>query len=272
MPELPEVETIKNGLNQYCINKTIVEAGIYCQKLRYPLDPTLCQKLKGQVILNFERRGKHLIVKLANYTLIIHLGMSGSLQIVDTDCYKLQKHNHIVLKLNDNTTLFYHDPRRFGYWHITSDDPLQHRCFNHYGLEPLSDVFTPKYLVNALKSRKQPIKSSIMDNKIVVGIGNIYACESLFLAQLHPQKASNILTIKEHHQLINAIKTTLADAITQGGTTLKDYKNATGKPGYFAQKLKVYGQKDKPCVICHTAIKAITLAQRTTFYCPNCQR
>ncbi|WP_100550527.1 bifunctional DNA-formamidopyrimidine glycosylase/DNA-(apurinic or apyrimidinic site) lyase [Caedibacter taeniospiralis] len=271
MPELPEVETIKNGLSQYCLDRQIIAVAINFPKLRYPVDPEIAQKIILQTIKHIDRRGKYLLIYLNDYSLIIHLGMSGSLQIVDSDQYQAQRHDHIVIRLSDRQTLFYRDPRRFGYWHITNDDPLKHPCFVSYGVEALSQAFNENHLKTILKTTNRAIKSLIMDNKVVVGIGNIYACESLFKAKIHPLRAGKSLSDQENETLVKSIKTTLLEAIEQGGTTLKDYKNATGKPGYFAQSLQVYGQKDKPCQVCKTPIESTIIGQRNTFYCSQCQ-
>ncbi|MBK2123902.1 bifunctional DNA-formamidopyrimidine glycosylase/DNA-(apurinic or apyrimidinic site) lyase, partial [Fangia hongkongensis] len=223
-------------------------------------------------ILSVSRRGKHLILSLDNnISTIIHLGMSGSLQVNDSDQYYHQKHDHIVLKLDNNTTLFYNDPRRFGYWIMTDNNPLEHPCFKNYGPEPLSSDFNSNYLQQKLAHKKQSIKTAIMSNQIVVGVGNIYACESLFLAKIHPNKKANCLTLNDYNALVCKIKKTLKKAIAEGGTTLKDYKNAEGKPGYFSQSLHVYGRKNKPCKICNTPITAEVIAQRNTFFCQTCQ-
>ncbi|WP_119328080.1 bifunctional DNA-formamidopyrimidine glycosylase/DNA-(apurinic or apyrimidinic site) lyase [Cysteiniphilum halobium] len=272
MPELPEVETVKNGLSLYCLKRKIIKAHTYIDKLRYPLDPKLSQKITHQSIRDISRRGKHLIIALDDYSLIIHLGMSGVLQIIDSNMYQHKKHDHIILQLDDGQTIFYHDPRRFGYWDITDSNPLEHKYFLNYGPEPLTQHFNSSYLQRVLKARTQAIKSVIMDNKIVVGVGNIYACESLFKTGISPLKPANTLTKNEINKLVNAIQSTLLQAIKAGGTTLKDYKNATGKPGYFAQSLQVYGQKDQPCQICLAPIESIVINQRNTFYCPQCQR
>ncbi len=272
MPELPEVETVKNGIQNHILNTKILKVTPHRDTLRYPIDPLLKQKLQGREILSVSRRGKHLILSLDNDTsIIIHLGMSGSLQVNDSDQYYHQKHDHIVLKLGNNTTLFYNDPRRFGYWIMTINDPLEHPCFKNYGPEPLSSDFNSNYLQQKLMHKKQSIKTAIMNNQTVVGVGNIYACESLFLAKIHPNKKANRLTSNDYNALVCKIKETLKKAIAEGGTTLKDYKNAEGKPGYFSQSLHVYGRKNKPCKICNTPITAEVIAQRNTFFCRSCQ-
>ena len=272
MPELPEVETVKNGLMPHILKKKIKSVSLYRKNLRYPFDPELNQKLSQQIVHNVSRRGKHLILQLDRHSLIIHLGMSGSLQIADTHHYQARKHDHVSIAFSSGNTLFYNDPRRFGYWLVTEENPLKHRCFFHHGPEPLSEQFTGAYLHCQFKSKKQMIKAAIMDNANVVGVGNIYACESLFKAKIHPKKTAMHLSLAECHTLVQTIKDTLHQAIQRGGTSLKDYKNAEGKPGYFAQNLKVYGRKDHACYHCAYPVQAIKISQRSTFYCPHCQK
>ncbi|WP_119344217.1 bifunctional DNA-formamidopyrimidine glycosylase/DNA-(apurinic or apyrimidinic site) lyase [Facilibium subflavum] len=272
MPELPEVETVKNGITPHILNTYIEKATLYRQKLRFELDPDFVKKLTGQKILQTSRRGKHLIIKMHSRNLIIHLGMSGTLQITDKQNYHIKKHDHIVLTLSNQNVLFFNDPRRFGYWHICDEDPLLHSCFKNYGPEPLSNDFDAAYLFDIVKSKKQTIKSVIMNNNIVTGVGNIYACESLFHAAIKPTRLASALNYDECKALCQAIKNVLQQAITQGGTTLKDYKNAQGKPGYFSQSLYVYGKKGMPCLKCQSLIESLVIAQRNTFFCQKCQR
>jgi formamidopyrimidine-DNA glycosylase len=272
MPELPEIETITSGLKKHIVNKIIFSVSVYCEKLRYPVDTLFLQRVQNKKIISVLRRGKHVLIILGdNISIIIHLGMSGSLQISDTKSYCFQKHDHFILQLNSNIILCYNDPRRFGYILITTADPFKHSCFKHYGPEPLSPQFNAIYLQESLLNRKSSIKSIIMNNKIVVGIGNIYACESLFAANVHPKIGANTLTIKQYHRLVQAIKSTLKNAIARGGTTFRDYKDIEGNSGQFTQLLSVYGKNNMPCRVCHNTIISETISQRNTFYCPVCQ-
>lgn len=272
MPELPEVETIKNELRKYCLYRKIVSVNVNIAKLRYPVDPMLEKCLKYQIMCCFDRRGKHLLIYFNEYALILHFGMSGKLQIVNTDTYKSKKHDHIILNLDNTQTIVYHDPRKFGYCHLVKGDPLKHDCFINYGPEPLTQMFTVNYLMRILFLKKQAIKVVIMNNKIIVGIGNIYACESLFIAKINPKRAANSLTKNECRTLVESIKLTLLNAIKKGGTSLKDYKKIYGENGYFVQDLKVYGRKNKKCYTCGSHITSVIMNQRSTFYCPQCQK
>ena len=272
MPELPEIETVKNGMSPHIINSKITQIICSHQPLRYPLAESFVQSVMNQKITDIKRRGKHLIIKLDHHYLIIHLGMSGTLQVKSHSQFSPQKHDHIILYLSNHNVLFYNDPRRFGYWILCQKNPLKHPCFKNYGPEPLTDAFNGQYLLQQLATKKQAIKTVIMDNRIVIGVGNIYANESLFLAKIHPQKQAQLLSLNECNQLTHAIKETLKQAIIAGGTTLKDYKNAQGKPGYFTQDLKVYGKKSLACSQCNTPICSIRVNQRNTFFCPNCQK
>ena len=272
MPELPEVETVKRGLSESILNKEIKSIHLNIEKLRYVLDKNLFLKLKGLVIKNIYRRGKHLILTIENnLQIIIHLGMSGTLKVIDKDLYINKKHDHIIINFDD-ILLVYNDPRRFGYWLINiNENPLNHKCLKNHGLEPLTANFNADYLFSKLQKTSRKIKQTIMDNSIVVGVGNIYACESLFLSKISPFKKSNTLTKLQCKNLVNNIKNILIKAIEQGGTTLKDYKNTQDKPGYFTQSLNIYGRKNDNCYICNNIIESELIAQRNTFFCPNCQ-
>lgn len=274
MPELPEVETVKRGLIKNIINKKIINIEINTDKLRYPIEKDLLSNIKNKEIKDIQRRGKHLIVTLAqDLQLIIHLGMSGVIKVKQTDQYDKIKHDHIILKLSDNISIIYNDPRKFGYWLInTNNSPLKHKVLASYGVEPLTDNFNAKYLLTKLSKTSRKIKQTIMDNSIVVGVGNIYASEALFDSNILPTRVSNTITKKEAEKLVISIRKILEKAIAEGGTTLKDYKNTEGKPGYFTQQLNVYGRVNQECYTCNTKIQSLVIGQRNTFYCKKCQK
>ena len=271
MPELPEVETTRRGIAPHIENNTISNIIVRNRSLRWPIPTGLKTKLKDQVIRSVERRAKYLLIKTDAGTLILHLGMSGSLRILPTDEI-VDKHDHFEIQFKDNQCLRLRDPRRFGCVLFTKDSPEQHELLIKLGPEPFSDEFTAEMLYQKSRKKTLTVKQFIMDSKTVVGVGNIYASESLFLAGIHPKKQAGKVSKEKYNTLFNAIKTILAEAIKQGGTTLKDFKSSDGKPGYFQQKLKVYDRKDEPCVKCSKSIKCTTLGQRSTFYCTNCQK
>ena len=274
MPELPEVETVKRGLTKNIINKKIIDIEINTDKLRYPIQKDLFLNIKDKGINDIQRRGKHLVVTLIeDLQLIIHLGMSGVIKVKETNTYNKVKHDHIILRLSDNTSLIYNDQRKFGYWLINTNHlPLKHKVLASHGVEPLTDDFNSKYLLAKLSKTSRKIKQTIMDNSIVVGVGNIYASEALFDSNILPTRASNTITKKEANKLVESIKKILQKAIAEGGTTLKDYKNTEGKPGYFTQQLNVYGRVNQECYICNTKIQSLAIGQRNTFYCKKCQK
>ena len=269
MPELPEVETTRRGIEPFLVEEKIKSIEVRQPKLRWPV-PEQVQNLVGQRIEAIRRRGKYLIFDSASGHLIWHLGMSGSMRILPVGDIP-EKHEHIQLNLTSGNSLRYRDPRRFGALLFTDSDPLNHPLIATLGPEPLSQAFNTGYLSECCKKRQSTIKSIIMDSHIVVGVGNIYACESLFKAGINPKTRGGRISRTRLEHLVNAIKTVLAQAITQGGTTLQDFTQADGKPGYFSQSLNVYGQ-DGPCPVCRSPIRRITLAQRSTYYCPVCQR
>ncbi len=270
MPELPEVETTKRGISPHIKNKIVTHVIVRKNQLRWPVSPEISQLLPGQKIIDVKRRAKYLLLETAVGTLMIHLGMSGSLRIIKTDEAE-RKHDHIDIQFKDGTCLRYHDPRRFGAYLWTNEPINGHKLISKLGPEPLTEAFNLDDFYNKSRLRSLPIKSFIMDAHMVVGVGNIYASESLFLSKIHPKRASNNISKKRFGVLIQSIKSILNKSIEQGGTTLKDFVNSDGKPGYFQQTLNVYGRKNKPCTVCSTPIKQITIGQRSTFYCPSCQ-
>lgn len=268
MPELPEVETTCLAIKPYAIEAVIEKVIIRHSQLRFPI-PGELQHLAGRQIKMISRRGKYLLIQLSEGFLLIHLGMSGHLQIIVHR--PAQKHDHIDLQLSTGVILRYHDPRRFGLWLYIADRPFEHPLLAHLGLEPLSPDFNGDYLFKRAQGKKQSIKSFIMNNAIVVGVGNIYATESLFLAGLNPLSASGSLSINHCQKLSAAIKQVLQQAITAGGTTLKDFYVLDGQPGYFANNLQIYGRKNQPCVNCASLIAITRIAGRNSAFCPICQ-
>lgn len=270
MPELPEVETTRLGITPHILGHKIIDVVIRQRKLRWPIPRGLAQKLQGQTIQAVERRAKYLLLKIETGTLILHLGMSGSLRILPANT-PAEKHDHFDLVFNNGLCLRLTDPRRFGAVLWSKEPVEQHKLIQHLGPEPLSEAFNANDLYSKSRGRKVSVKQFIMDGKVVVGVGNIYASEALFLAGIHPKKAAGKISAVRYELLVSSIKKVLAAAIEQGGTTLRDFVGGDGKPGYFAQQLNVYGRTSEPCSTCGQPIKQLTLGQRSTYYCPNCQ-
>lgn len=271
MPELPEVETTRRGIEPHLAGIKIKAIIIRQRKLRWPVPRQLEQALAGQQVQSVTRRGKYLLLNTAAGTAIIHLGMSGSLQIVETKI-PAGPHDHVDLLLANKTALRFTDPRRFGCLLWTAKDPLRHRLLCDLGPEPLTAAFNSDYLFQQSRGRTLNIKSFLMNSHTVVGVGNIYANESLFMAGIHPRRAAGRVSHARYQLLVDAVKEVLADSIELGGTTLRDFVNSSGKPGYFQQTLRVYGRGGAPCQQCSTHLKEIRLGQRSTVYCVNCQR
>ncbi len=273
MPELPEVETIFRGLSPILSQQTIKKVVVREHRLRKPVQTDLQDNLIGKKIVSMRRRAKYLLFELDQGLIISHLGMTGTFFVHQGTKKPLpQKHDHILITLSSNTQLHYNDTRRFGLF-LYHDTPQQLPSFLlNLGPEPLSRAFNDAYLKKRLQNRSTPIKSLLMDNSIVVGVGNIYAQESLFSCQISPLREAKSLSDQEIKKLINAIKQTLREAIAQGGTTIKDFSNQNGQPGYFAQKLNVYGRAKQPCLICKAPIQNLTQAGRTTNFCSFCQK
>jgi formamidopyrimidine-DNA glycosylase len=239
--------------------------------LRWPVPRNLNALLQGKVIEQIDRRGKYLLIKLANGSLILHLGMSGSLRVLPADSIP-QKHDHLDIVLDDGQCLRLRDPRRFGAVLWTRNDPMQHKLLKSLGPEPLDDAFNGDYLWQRSRGRKLAIKSFIMDSKIVTGVGNIYANEALYLAGIHPRRAAGRFSRERYARLADAIKQVLRAAIRQGGTTLRDFTASDGKPGYFRQQLHVYEREALPCHQCGKALLHCVIGQRSSYYCSHCQR
>lgn len=270
MPELPEVETTCKGITPHVLNKKIMKVIIRAPKLRWPIPKKISTILPGNKILAVERRAKYMLLKLDQGTLIIHLGMSGTLRTL-TERTKPAKHDHVDIEFEDGTCLRYNDPRRFGCILWTQDAPESHKLLKDLGPEPFSKEFTGKYLSSIASKRSVPVKNFIMDNKVVVGAGNIYANEALFAAGINPLAPANSVPESKYMELVKHIKAILKLAIKKGGTTLKDFRDSDGKPGYFSQKLKIYGKSGEPCVECKTPIETVQIGQRSSYYCPSCQ-
>ncbi|MGR5235807.1 bifunctional DNA-formamidopyrimidine glycosylase/DNA-(apurinic or apyrimidinic site) lyase [Vibrio alfacsensis] len=269
MPELPEVEVSRMGITPHLVGQTIKAFVFRTPKLRWEI-PQELKRLEGQVIRNISRRAKYLLIETEQGTAIVHLGMSGSLRVLDAD-FPAAKHDHVDLKLANGKILRYNDPRRFGAWLWCAPNE-SHAVLEHMGPEPLTDEFSADYVAEKAKGKRVAVKQFIMDNKIVVGVGNIYANESLFKSRIHPTRPAGKLSKKEWQLLVDNIKATLEIAIQQGGTTLKDFAQVDGKPGYFAQELQVYGKAGEPCPECGEALQEQKIGQRNTFFCAECQK
>jgi len=270
MPELPEVETTCRGIAPAVCARRIKSVVVREHRLRWPLPKTFAAQLEGQRILDVGRRAKYLVLTLERGALIVHLGMSGSLRVLPAETPP-QKHDHVDIVLNLGHCLRFNDPRRFGSMHFTADDPLEHALLRKLAPEPLGEAFHTEYLAKQTARRKVAIKLLLMNASLVVGVGNIYASEALFRAGVRPTRPARKVKRAELDKLVPAIKTVLSDAIRAGGTTLRDYVNADGAPGYFRQKLFVYERAGEPCRKCKTPIKQLTQGQRSTYYCPTCQ-
>ncbi len=270
MPELPEVETTCKGIKPHIEGQHIIRIAVRNQNLRWPIPKDISQQVAGKSIVSVRRRAKYILVEFSHGALLIHLGMTGSLRIITHD-EPPGFHDHFDMVFA-NGIVRYRDPRRFGSL-LWQPHPIEsHPLLMHLGPEPLSEDFNASQLHKNCAGRKQPIKSLIMDSKQVVGVGNIYANEALFMAGIHPKRQAGRIAKQRLQKLTLAIKEVLKNAIDQGGTTLRDFVDSTGSPGYFKQQLRVYGRACKPCRQCETPLKAIRLGQRSTVFCGQCQR
>lgn len=273
MPELPEVETTRLGLMPL-VNQTVAQVVIRNGSLRWPIPADLPRLLKGQTLKSLTRRAKYILAHFDNGVLLLHLGMSGRICLLVGD-EPPQKHDHFDICFAHGQVLRLRDPRRFGAVLWAGQDPQQHMLLKTLGPEPLDDAFNGQYLYQQLRSRSAAIKIAIMDSHLVVGVGNIYASESLFRARIHPQKSAKTLKLAQCERLVAEIKSTLQDALAAGGSSLRDFFGTDGNPGYFQQQYFVYGRANdkggEPCRVCGTPIKMIRQGQRSTFYCENCQ-
>jgi len=269
MPELPEVETSRRGIEPWILDQVISRVIVRDRRLRWPVAKGVERKLKGQAVESVDRRAKYLLIRTANGTIILHLGMTGSVFIVDHGA-PAGIHDHIDFELDSGKVLRFRDPRRFGSFHL-SKDPLAHPLLSKLGPEPLASGFTGEYLWRKSRGRKVSIKQFIMNAQVVVGVGNIYASESLFLAGINPKRAAGRTARHRYDALADAIKDILDRAIKAGGTTLRDFYGGDGEPGYFKQQLEVYDREGEHCRTCNTLIKAFVQGQRSTYYCKSCQ-
>jgi formamidopyrimidine-DNA glycosylase len=271
MPELPEVETTLRGIQPTLLHSTIDHVIVRNRSLRWPIPDGLEEKLAGQTVKTLERRGKYLLIGTPAGTAMLHLGMSGSLRIMNSG-HPPDKHDHVDVVLTSRKLIRFNDPRRFGSLLWAGNKPLEHPLLAALGPEPLSLAFDGETLYQAGHDRQVAIKQLIMNSNIVVGVGNIYASESLFRAGIHPARKASRLSRARYAQLADEIKKVLRDAIKMGGTTLRDFHNAEGKPGYFRIKLQVYGRAGEPCNSCGLPIKHKVQGQRATYYCSHCQK
>jgi len=274
MPELPEVETIRRNLQATIVNSRIITIDVHDVRLGRPVQPDQLQKWAvGHRIVSFARRAKYIIVHLDNdAAIIIHLGMSGRLGVLPASAH-VEKHTHVIFHLDDNRQLRYRDPRRFGLIEITLPGAIEsYAGFAKLGVEPLSAAFNAQFLADHLPKSKKAIKLWIMDAQNIVGIGNIYANEALFFAGLHPARPAASLNRVEQRKLTDSIKSTLERALQLGGTTIRDFQNTHGEPGFFQQVLSVYQREGEKCKNCGTAIIKVVVGGRSTFFCPVCQK
>jgi formamidopyrimidine-DNA glycosylase len=270
MPELPEVETTRRGIEPHILKQQVLEVIVRQGKLRWPVPAELSSHLPGQRITGVGRRGKYILLETPAGVVLVHLGMSGSLRISDKKS-ELKKHDHVDIVFKNGDILRYHDPRRFGCVLWAGQEPFKHVLLEHLGPEPLYPDFSAEYLYSSSRGRQSPVKNFIMDSQLVVGVGNIYANEALFAARISPRRKAGSLSHAACERLVDAIKQILQEAISQGGTTLRDFVGGDGKPGYFKQSLSVYGRGGQPCPVCAKPLKEIRLGQRSTVYCTQCQ-
>lgn len=269
MPELPEVETSRRGIEPWLVGTTITKVVVRDRRLRWPVVPGIEARMRGRTIDSVGRRAKYLLVNTDDGTAILHLGMTGSVFIVDRGT-PAGVHDHFDIELDSGRMLRFRDPRRFGsfFWHT---DPLAHPLLTDLGPEPLSAAFDGGHLWTKSRGRKATVKQFIMNAKVVVGVGNIYASESLFRAGIHPKRAAGRIARRRYDALADAIKDILERSIRAGGTTLRDFYGGDGEPGYFAQQLEVYDREGEHCRLCNTVIRSIVQGQRSTYYCKSCQ-
>lgn len=271
MPELPEVETTRRGIAPSVRGHAIERVIVREPRLRWRVPPELPKAAAGQHVVDLRRRAKYLLFDLERGTMILHLGMSGSLRLLPSSTTPIA-HDHVDIVLDSGLCVRFNDPRRFGSLLWTTDDPLEHPLLSSLAPEPMSPQFNGDYLARAAKGRRVAIKLLIMNSQIVVGVGNIYASEALFRAGIRPRRAANRITRTEFDALAKAIKEVLRAAIKEGGTTLRDYINPEGMPGYFRQKLFVYERTKQPCRKCRAPIRHFVQGQRSTYFCPQCQQ
>ena len=283
MPELPEVETVKRGLEEFIINESIKEVYLSKFSLRFPWPKDFVSKIVGKKIISIKRRAKYIIIGLSdNYSIIAHLGMSGSYKVLkkgEVKDYIILKHDHLIIDL-DNFKIVYNDPRRFGYIDLTNQDPETHKFLSSLGPEPLSNYFNADNLAETLLNKNKPIKNTLLDQNIVSGLGNIYVCEALFRSKINPKKnCSKLVTSKGKPRknlilLVKKINEVIKEAIEAGGSSLRDFSNTSGKMGYFQSSFNVYNRENEKCLLvsCDGVVKRIIQSGRSTFFCSKCQK
>ena len=270
MPELPEVEVTRLGLEPTLVGAIVTDVDCRTPRLRYPLPTRLAQRLKGRQLLSIDRRGKYLLFDFGSGHLLLHLGMTGSLRLV-TAATPIQRHDHFDLVFG-RRIMRLRDPRRFGAVLWLAQDPAEHPLIAVLGQEPLGDEFTPNWLFQQTRDRTASIKQTLMDSHLVVGIGNIYASESLFRAGIDPRRPMSGLSLQRHKRLVPAIRETLLAAIAAGGSSLRDFVHSDGSSGYFQQQYFVYGRTGESCHQCGASVQSLRQGGRASFYCPRCQR
>ena len=271
MPELPEVETTRRGIAPSLTGHTVEQLIVRDRRLRWPVPEGIESALSGETVLSVDRRAKYLLFRTGAGTAIAHLGMSGSMRIVSAET-EVKKHDHFDLVMKSGEIVRFNDPRRFGCLLWTDGDPEKHSLLRDLGPEPLGPDFTAAYLHDRCRDRRIAIKAHIMNAAIVVGVGNIYANEALFISGIHPRRAAGRIALPRLERLVEAIKFVLDRSIQLGGTTLRDFYGGSGQPGYFRQQLQVYGRNDEPCRDCGRPVRLAVIGQRSSFYCTNCQR
>ncbi len=270
MPELPEVETTRRGIAPLIGGRRVASVIVRDRRLRWPVPAALARSLPGQTVRAVGRRAKYLLLALDRGTLIVHLGMSGSLRVVPAET-AAEKFDHVDLVFDDGNCLRMRDPRRFGALLWTADDPARHRLLRHLGPEPFDPACDGEYLWRAARRRRGAIRDFLLNGRILAGIGNIYANEALYRAGIDPRRAAGKVSREHYGRLVRAIRAVLGRAIAAGGTTLRDFQRADGRPGYFRARLAVYGRAGEPCRRCRTPVRAVRLGQRRAFLCPHCQ-
>lgn len=273
MPELPEVETVVQGLRDPMVGRVIISVTQRRADLRIPFPPRFDESLEKTRVTNISRRAKYILVHLDSaQVVLIHLGMSGTLRIMPKANHQVHIHDHIWWELDNGKRLVYRDPRRFGLMTLADENSLaEHPLLEHLGPEPLEDEFSVAYLKTALSKRSIALKVAIMDQKLVVGVGNIYASEALFRARVSPFLPANEVNAKQSKALHASIRQVLKEAIISGGSTLRDYVRSSGDAGYFQHSFTVYDRENEPCLICFTSVQRAVQAQRTTYFCKQCQ-
>jgi formamidopyrimidine-DNA glycosylase len=271
MPELPEVETTRRGLEPHVVGRRVRDVVVRNPNLRWPVPRGIGRRLAGEEVRAVRRRGKYLLFDVGEGHLLVHLGMSGRLTIVPSES-PARKHDHVDVNFEGAKTLRLTDPRRFGAFLWLPRKAEQHALLRHLGLEPLDRAFTGEALHERARGRKVAVKLFLMNSHIVTGVGNIYASEALFRAGIHPLREAGRISRARWDRIAQAVRETLERAVEKGGTTLRDFASADGAPGYFLAECAVYGREGRPCVRCGTKVRAIRQAQRSTFFCPRCQR